>query len=260
MTTAAPPTQISVNERNFRPQTLGDFIGQRQLKQTMQLMLYSAKTRKATLEHVAFFGGPGLGKTTLAAIIAHEANSRLHEIAAPSIGRPGDLASALTMLQPNDILFLDEIHALKRDSAETLYSAMEDFKVSIKLSKDSDPITMKVHPFTLIGSTTDFGLLPGPMRARFGHSFHLQPYTLDELFKLLSGPLGNWVSLQKKRLYRPLQDALAERRALLFVCCAAVLMLLFPQMRISSTLNWLKPPCRYSAWTRLVSKKQIVNI
>ncbi|MBT7190484.1 MAG: AAA family ATPase, partial [Anaerolineae bacterium] len=123
MTTAAPPTQVSVNERNFRPQTLGDFIGQRQLKQTMQLMLHSAKTRQATLEHLAFFGGPGLGKTTLAAIIAHEADSRLHEIAAPSIGRPGDLASALTMLQPNDILFLDEIHALKRDSAETLYSA-----------------------------------------------------------------------------------------------------------------------------------------
>jgi len=185
MTTAAPPTQVSVNERNFRPQTLGDFIGQRQLKQTMQLMLHSAKTRQATLEHLAFFGGPGLGKTTLAAIIAHEADSRLHEIAAPSIGRPGDLASALTMLQPNDILFLDEIHALKRDSAETLYSAMEDFKVSIKLSKDSDPITMKVHPFTLIGSTTDFGLLPSPMRARFGHSFHLQPYTSDELVQIL---------------------------------------------------------------------------
>ena len=185
MTTVAPPTQISVNERNFRPGTLGDFIGQKQLKQTMQLMLHSAKTRKATLEHVAFFGGPGLGKTTLAAIIAHETNSRLHEIAAPSIGRPGDLASALTILQPNDILFLDEIHALKRDATETLYSAMEDFKVSIKLSKDSDPITMKVHPFTLIGSTTDFGLLPSPMRARFGHSFHLQPYSLDELAQII---------------------------------------------------------------------------
>jgi holliday junction DNA helicase RuvB len=185
MATATPQNQSSVNERNFRPGTLADFIGQNQLKQTMQLMLHSAKTRQATLEHVAFFGGPGLGKTTLAAIIAHEAGSRLHEIAAPSIGRPGDLASALTMLQPNDILFLDEIHALKRDSAETLYSAMEDFKVSIKLSKDSDPITMKVHPFTLVGSTTDFGLLPSPMRARFGHSFHLQPYTLDELAQII---------------------------------------------------------------------------
>ena len=185
MTTPPTSPKSAVNERNFRPKMLNDFIGQAQLKQTVQLMLHSAKERKATLEHLAFFGGPGLGKTTLAAIIASEAKSRLHEIAAPSIGRPGDLASALTMLQPNDILFLDEIHALKRESAETLYSAMEDFKVSIKLSKDSDPITMKVHPFTLIGSTTDFGLLPNPMRARFGHSFHLQPYTLEELAQIV---------------------------------------------------------------------------
>ena len=173
------------NERNFRPLSLSDFIGQSRLKQTMQLMLHSAKTRGATLEHLAFFGGPGLGKTTLAAIIANEANSRMHEIAAPSIGKAGDLASALTMLQPNDVLFLDEIHALRREAAETLYSAMEDFKVTIKLSKDSDPITMQVHPFTLIGSTTDFGLLPGPMRARFGHNFHLQPYTLEELDQII---------------------------------------------------------------------------
>ena len=188
MTTMTTPPPI--NERNFRPLTLDDFIGQAQLKHTLKMMLSSAHKRNATMEHVAFFGGPGLGKTTLAAIVAAEMNSRMHEVAAPSLRRPGDLASVLTMLQKDDVLFLDECHALPRDVAETLYSAMEDFKVSIQLDRESSstarsPITMSLHPFTLIGSTTDFGLLPEPMRARFGQSFHLQLYTETELMRVI---------------------------------------------------------------------------
>ncbi|MCF6278379.1 MAG: Holliday junction branch migration DNA helicase RuvB [Anaerolineales bacterium] len=193
MTTAvantAAPQAAQINERNFRPTLLDDFIGQIQLKHTLRIMLNSARKRHATMEHVAFFGGPGLGKTTLASIVAGEMNSRMHEVAAPSLRRPGDLASVLTMLQKGDVLFLDECHALPREVSETLYSAMEDFKVTIQIEKDGSgarpPIIMALHPFTLIGSTTDFGLLPEPMRARFGQSFHLQLYAVDELMRVV---------------------------------------------------------------------------
>ena len=170
------------DERNFRPQKLEDFIGQSDLKRTLRLMLDASKKRVNILEHVAFFGPPGLGKTTLAGIIASEQGTRMHELAAPSITKPGDLAQVLVAVQRGDILFLDEIHALKRESSELLYGAMEDFKVSIKVDQsDSKPITLTIYPFTLVGATTDFGLLPEPMRARFGHSFYLKPYSLDEL-------------------------------------------------------------------------------
>ena len=170
------------DERNFRPKTLEEFIGQGDLKKTLRLMLDSAHQRSAVLEHVVFFGGPGLGKTTLAAIIAAEQDARFHELAAPSIQKAGDLASILVMLQQGDVLFLDECHAMRREIAELLYSAMEDFKISIKPDGQSERlISMGLKPFTLVGATTDFGLLPDPLRARFGQGFYLQPYTLDEL-------------------------------------------------------------------------------
>jgi len=151
------------------------------LKKTLRLMLDASRKRGHLLEHVIFYGGPGLGKTTLAGIIASEQGTRLHELAAPSITRPGELAQVLTVLQKGDVLFLDEIHALKRESSELLYGAMEDFKVSIKPEQSDRPITLALYPFTLVGATTDFGLLPDPMRSRFGQSFYLQPYTLEEL-------------------------------------------------------------------------------
>ncbi len=174
-------TPAPSDERNFRPLTLDDFIGQSDLKKTLRLMLDSARIRSTTLEHVAFYGGPGLGKTTLADIIASEQGARLHELSGPSLSKPGDLAQVLVCLQRGDVLFLDEIHALKRELSELLYSAMEDFKVSIKPDGVDKPITLSLHPFTLIGATTDYGLLPEPMRARFGQSFYLSVYTIDEL-------------------------------------------------------------------------------
>ena len=169
------------DERNFRPQSLEEFIGQSDLKRTLRLMMDASKKRTNLLEHIVFFGGPGLGKTTLAGIIALEQGTRLHELAAPAITKPGDLAQVLVALQRGDVLFLDEIHALKRESSELLYGAMEDFKVSVKTEASDKPITLTIYPFTLVGATTDFGLLPEPMRARFGQSFYLQPYTLEEL-------------------------------------------------------------------------------
>ncbi|MBE3066591.1 MAG: AAA family ATPase, partial [Chloroflexi bacterium] len=151
------------DERNFRPKTLEEFIDQGDLKKTLRLMLDSAHQRSAVLEHVVFYGGPGLGKTTLSAIIAAEQDARFHELAAPSIQKAGNLASILVMLQQGDVLFLDECHAMRREVAELLYSAMEDFKISIKPDGQSERlISMGLKPFTLVGATTDFVLLPDP--------------------------------------------------------------------------------------------------
>lgn len=187
---AHPAAMTTVNtkgmdERNFRPKTLASFIGQEQMKITLSMMTRSATKRQRTIEHLAFFGGPGLGKTTLASVVANEMGSRMHELAAPSVSKPGDLAGVLTQLMPGDVLFLDECHALSRDVAETLYSAMEDFKINIMLNDKKPPLRMTLHPFTLIGSTTDFGRLPAPMRARFGQTFHLQPYTIEQLKQII---------------------------------------------------------------------------
>lgn len=187
----ANPTAENVlrvaDERNFRPPNLDEFIGQPQVKSTLRLMLDSAKKRASILEHLVFYGGPGLGKTTLAAIIATEQGARLHEVSAPALVKPGDLAALLVMLQRGDVLFLDEVHALRRELAEMLYSGMEDFKISIKTGEDasSKMITMGINKFSLVAATTDYGLLPEPMRARFGHSFLLQPYSVDDLGQIV---------------------------------------------------------------------------
>lgn len=184
-TNTPPPAPLVIDERNWRPTTLDGFIGQTALKAPLGLMLRSAQTRGTILEHVCFYGGPGLGKTTLAAIIANEMGGSLREMAAPSVTKAADLVQALTLLQPGDVLFLDEIHALKRDIAEMLYSAMEDFKVGIQIESGGEPITLHLKRFSLVGATTDFGLLPAPLRARFGQLFPLNLYTDDELQQVI---------------------------------------------------------------------------
>ncbi len=179
-------TDTLVDERTWRPSTLDEFVGQSAIKSTLDLMLRSAIMRGAVLEHVAFYGPPGLGKTTLAYIIANTVGGSLRELSAPAITKPGDLATVLTSLSLGDVLFLDEIHALKREIAELLYSAMEDFKVSIQLEKRDDIITLPLKQYTLVGATTDYGLLPEPLRARFGHIFPLDLYTQDELMQVVA--------------------------------------------------------------------------
>ena len=179
------PTAIIIDERTWRPKTLDEFVGQEALKGPLGLMLASAAKRGTVLEHVAFYGGPGLGKTTLAFIIAHMLGGKLTEISAPAISKTGDLASILTSLEDGDVLFLDEIHALRREVAELLYSAMEDFKVSIQLEGREMPITLPVAKHTLVGATTDFGLLPDPLRARFGQIFPINLYSAAELTQVV---------------------------------------------------------------------------
>jgi Holliday junction DNA helicase RuvB len=185
MIMSATATPVA-DERTWRPQSLDEFVGQSGLKATLGLMLQSAQTRGTALEHVAFYGGPGLGKTTLAYVIANTMGGALRELSAPAIAKPGDLASVLTSLSEGGVLFLDEIHALKRAIAEILYSAMEDFKVSIQMETGSDPIVLALKRFTLVGATTDYGLLPQPLRARFGHIFALDLYTQEELEQVVA--------------------------------------------------------------------------
>jgi len=184
-----------MEERNFRPITLAEFIGQSRIKQTLGLMLNSARLQGASLEHVCFYGGPGLGKTTLAAIIAAEMASALREVSAPSLERMGDLVAILVALRERDVLFVDEIHRLRADLSETLYSAMEDFKANIPVKGASAesgavPLSLPLRRFTLVGATTDFGLLPGPLRARFGHLFALDLYSVEELQQVVLRAAG----------------------------------------------------------------------
>jgi Holliday junction DNA helicase RuvB len=176
-----------VNEElSLRPTALAAFVGQSALKKSLGLMLSAAKLRSEPLDHVAFYGPPGLGKTTLAGIIAHEMGGTMREIAAPALQKPGDLAALVASLSARDVLFLDEIHRLRADLCELLYTAMEDFKFTIQ-RKDEPAISLPLERFTLVGATTDFGLLPGPLRDRFGASFALQMYAVQELEQVILG-------------------------------------------------------------------------
>ncbi len=171
------------DEAGLRPQTLDDFVGQRELKEKLRVVLGAAKKRRRAADHLLFAGPPGLGKTTLAHIAAKEMGAELHITSGPALERPGDLASILNQLEEGDVLFIDEIHRLSRAVEEVLYPAMEDFRVDIVLGKGpaARSIPLPVSPFTLVGATTRVGLLTGPLRDRFGLETRLEYYEPDEL-------------------------------------------------------------------------------
>ena len=173
-----------VQEEQFlRPQTLDEYIGQDKIKDMLKVSILAAKKRGEPIDHVLLYGPQGLGKTTLAQVIANEMESDITVISGPAIEKTGDLAAILSQLKPYDVLFIDEIHRLQKVVSETLYSAMEDFVIDIVIGRDSDARTIRLDlpPFTLIGATTTYGMLAGPLRDRFGSTFKLDFYSVDEL-------------------------------------------------------------------------------
>lgn len=173
-------------EQNIRPDTLDEYIGQSEVKENLSIFIKAAQLREETLDHVLLYGPPGLGKTTLAFIIAHELGSNIKTASGPSIEKSGDLAAVLSSLEPGDVLFIDEIHRMPRFVEEILYSAMEDFTLDIVVGNDSSSRNIKIDlpPFTLVGATTRAGDLTGPLRDRFGIINKLNYYTEDELTKI----------------------------------------------------------------------------
>ena len=170
-------------EGTLRPQTLSEYIGQEKIKSTLKVFIDAAKTRGEALDHVLFYGPPGLGKTTLCGIIAYEMGVNLKVTSGPAIEKPGEMAAILNNLQEGDVLFVDEIHRLNRQVEEVLYPAMEDFAIDIMLGKDSSArsIRLELPKFTLVGATTRAGLLTAPLRDRFGVVQRLEFYSPAEL-------------------------------------------------------------------------------
>ena len=170
-------------EKTLRPQCLDDYIGQEKAKSTLKIYIEAAKQRHDSLDHVLFYGPPGLGKTTLAGIIANEMGVNMKVTSGPAIEKPGEMAAILNNLQECDLLFVDEIHRLNRQVEEVLYPAMEDFAIDIMIGKGSTArsVRLDLPHFTLVGATTRAGLLTAPLRDRFGMIHHMEFYTEDEL-------------------------------------------------------------------------------
>ena len=174
-------------EGSLRPQTLQDYIGQQKAKEILSIYIEAARQRNDALDHVLFYGPPGLGKTTLAGIIANEMNVNLKVTSGPAIEKPGEMAAILNNLQEGDILFIDEIHRLNRQVEEVLYPAMEDFAIDIMIGKGTSArsVRLDLPKFTLVGATTRAGLLTAPLRDRFGVIQHLEFYSIEELVLII---------------------------------------------------------------------------
>lgn len=183
LTDSGSEPEERVLEAALRPKNLDDFVGQARVRQQLSLVLEASKIRERTADHVLLSGPPGLGKTTLSMIIAAEMNAPLRISSGPAIQHAGDLAAILSSLSEGEVLFLDEIHRMSRPAEEMLYMAMEDFRVDIIVGKGAGAtaIPLELPPFTLVGATTRAGLLPGPLRDRFGFTGHLEFYSVAEL-------------------------------------------------------------------------------
>ena len=194
-------------ETTLRPEIWDEYIGQETVKKNLKVFIQAAKMRDENLDHILFFGPPGLGKTTLAHIISNEMESNIKVIAAPMIEKSGDLAAILTNLQEGDILFIDEIHRLKSTIEEVLYPAMEDFRLDLVIGSGPAAQTIKIdiEKFTLIGATTRAGMLSNPLRDRFGMNFRLQFYNEDELSKI--------IQIAAEKLNKTIEDTSAREIA-----------------------------------------------
>ena len=186
ITTDAAEEDIRI-EGSLRPQSLAEYIGQEKAKNNLKIYIEAAKSRNEALDHVLFYGPPGLGKTTLAGIIANEMGTHMKVTSGPAIEKPGEIAAVLNNLQEGDVLFVDEIHRLNRQVEEVLYPAMEDYAIDIMIGKGASArsIRLDLPRFTLVGATTRAGLLTAPLRDRFGVVHHLEYYTVQELTTIL---------------------------------------------------------------------------
>ena len=175
-------------ENNLRPLTLDDYVGQEKIKRNLKVYIEAAKERHDALDHVLFYGPPGLGKTTLAGIIANEMGTHIKVTSGPAIEKPGEMAAILNNLSEGDVLFVDEIHRLNRQVEEVLYPAMEDYQIDIMIGKGATArsIRLELPKFTLVGATTRAGLLSAPLRDRFGVVNHLEYYTIQELETIIA--------------------------------------------------------------------------
>src|SRR5919206_2153017 len=183
ITTPEALSEESVVELSLRPQRLAEFVGQPKVKDALRVAIDAAKARREPLDHTLFHGPPGLGKTTLAMLMARELGVNIKTTSGPVLEKPGDLVGILTNLREGDILFIDEIHRLRPIIEEFLYPAMEDFRIDLRLSEGpkAQTIVMPIERFTLIGATTRFGMLTAPMRARFGIEARLNYYAVEDL-------------------------------------------------------------------------------
>ncbi len=180
-------TEEIVLDTALRPQSLGDFVGQEPIKQNLNIAIQAAKKRNEPLEHILLYGNPGLGKTTLATIIAREMGAPIKVTSGPALEKVGDLAAILSNLQPGEILFIDEIHRMNKTIEEILYPALEDYSLDIILGKGpaARTIRMPLNRFTMIGATTKLSMISNPLRDRFGHTFHLNFYEQNDIERIL---------------------------------------------------------------------------